>query len=323
MNHSTNESSSNAPACSFNLDFQIPISILLGTTFVLSISENVVVSIVICVDKKLRRPSNGYLLSLAVTDICISIGLIPMELTYVWSYPKWPLGSEGTNVLNSVWLFSIASSFMTLLVITVDRYKAVMSLVRYKEIVSWGRTLVIIGFLWLYTVVVVILMRVLAFDSTSGATYEWNVKYEFYYAFLGLHIVLPLVIICALYRQIYKKAVENRQQLLARGQLHPGNTTASDNTVRGTRMEVKMAKTVGFVFLFLVIVWIPVLILEIFYGIGSQSCIIEQLGVVSLWITCSNGMINPMVYSLRNKDFHRAILQLLRCKRPRSSSALA
>ena len=321
MNYSINETSSTVEACTFNLDFQIPISILFMTTFVLSVSENIVVSVVICMDKKLRRPSNGYLLSLALSDICISIGLIPMELTYVWSYPEWPFGSEGTNVENSVWLFSVASSFVTLLIITVDRYKAVMSLVRYREVVSWGRTLVIIGIVWLYTAIVVILMRVFAFDSTSGVTYEWNVNYQFYYAFLGFHIVLPLVIICALYYQIYKKAVENRQQLLSHGQLHPGTTTASD-TVRETRIEVKMAKTVGFVFLFLVIVWIPVLILEIFYAIGSQSCIIEQLGVVSVWITCSNGMINPVVYSLRNKDFHRAILELIHCKRPRSTTAL-
>ena len=317
-----NRSTIIAEACSFNLDFQIPISILLGTTFVLSVSENIVVSIVICLDKKLRRPSNGYLLSLALSDICISFGVIPMEMIYVWSYADWPLGSKGTDILNSVWLFSLASPFATLLIITADRYKAVMSLVRYKEVVSWGRTMIIIGILWLYTFVIVVLMATLAFNPTSGVAYEWNVKYRYYYAFLGVHIVLPLLIICGLYYKIYKKAVENRQQLLSRGQLHTGITSASD-TIRATRMEVKMAKTVGFVFLFLVIVWIPVLILEIFYATGSQSCLIEKLGVVSLWITCSNGMINPVVYSLRNKDFRRAILQLIHCKRPRSASALA
>lgn len=320
MNHSDNETEVGA-SCTFNLDFQIPISILLGLTFLLSVSENTVVSVVICVDKKLRRPSNGYLLSLALTDICISLGVIPMEITYVWSYPNWPLGAMGTNVLNSFWLFSVTGSFVTVLVITVDRYKAVMSLVRYREIVSWGRTMVIIGLVWLYNVVVVILMNVFALDPTSGLSYEWNVNYKFYYAFLGLHIVLPMVIICTLYHKIYKKAVENRQQLLSHGQLHPGTTDASD-TLKGTRIEVKMAKTVGFVFLFLVIVWVPVLILEIFYAIESESCIMEQLGVVSVWITCSNGMINPVVYSLRNKDFHRAILQLIHCKRPRSAAAL-
>ena len=57
---------------------------------------------------------------------------------------------------------------------------------------------------------------------------------------------------------------------------------ASPDTVTETRLEVKMPKTVGVVIIFLVIVWIPVLIVEIFYARGSQSCIIMKLDVVSV-----------------------------------------
>ena len=115
-------------------------------------------------------------------------------MTYVWSYPKWPLNPRETNIFNSVWIFSIAGSFVALLVITVDRYRAVLSLVRYREVVSWGRTLVITAVVWLYVVVVVILMRVSAFKTASRKTYEWNVNYKCYYAFLAVHIALPPVV---------------------------------------------------------------------------------------------------------------------------------
>jgi len=321
MNPSTNETTE-TKACKFNLDYQISISILFVVTFVLSVAENILVSVAIVVDRRLRRPSNGYLLSLALTDICISLGLIPLELIYVWSYPEWPLGPRETNVFNSVRFFSIAGSFVAVLVITVDRYRAVMSLVRYRGVVSWGRTLVITTLVWLYVVVVVILMRVLSFKTALGKTYDWDVNCKFYYAFLAVHIALPLLIICTLYYKIYKKAVENRQQLLSRGRVHPGTTAASD-TVIETRVEVKMAKTVGLVIMFLVIIWIPVLIVEIFYARRSHSCIIEKLDVVSVWLACSNGMVNPVVYSLRNKDFRHAILELIHCKRARSASILA
>ena len=321
MNLSANDITE-TKACKFNLDYLIPISILFVVTFVLSVAENVLVSVAIVVDRRLRRPSNGYLLSLALTDICISFGLIPLEMTYVWSYPKWPLNPRETNVFNSVWIFSIAGSFVALLVITVDRYRAVLSLVRYREVVSWGRTLVITALVWLYVVVVVILMRVSAFKTASRKTYEWNVNYKCYYAFLAVHIALPLLIICALYYKIYKKAVENRQQLLSHGRMHPGTTAASD-TVIETRLEVKMAKTVGLVIMFMVIIWVPVLVVELAYARRSHSCIIEKLDVVSVWLTCSNGMINPVVYSLRNNDFRHAILKLIHCKRPRSASVIA
>jgi len=321
MNQTANDTTEKN-ACEFNLDYQIPISILFVLTFVLSMSENILVSVAIVVDRRLRRPSNGYLLSLALTDICISLGLIPLEMTYVWSYPEWPLGPRATDVFNSVWFFSIAGSFVGVLVITVDRYRAVVSLLRYREVVSWSRTLVITALVWLYVVVVVILMRVFAFKITSGKTYDWNVNYKFYYPFLAVHIALPMLIISALYYKIYKKAVENRKQVLSRGRLHPGTTAASD-TVLETRLEVKMAKTVSFVIMFLVIVWIPVLIIQVFYATRSQSCLMEKLGDLSLWLTCSNGMINPVVYSLRNKDFRHAILELINCKRPRPDRVLA
>ena len=56
-------------------------------------------------------------------------------------------------------------------------------------------------------------------------------------------------------------AVRNRQQLLSRGQVHPGTATGSD-AVTETRLEVKMEKTIALVFMFLVIVWMPFFILR-------------------------------------------------------------
>ena len=55
----------------------------------------------------------------------------------------------------------------------------------------------------------------------------------------------------------------------------------------------------------------------------SHSCVIEKLDVVSVWLAWSSGMINPVVYSLRNNDFRRAVLKLIHCKRPRSASVIA
>ena len=322
MNPSANETTE-TKGCKVSLDYLIPISILFVLTFVLSVAENILVSVAIVVDRRLRRPSNGYLLSLALTDICISFGLIPLEMTYIWSYPEWPLGPRETNVFNSVWFFSIAGSFVTVLVITVDRYRAVLSLVRYREVVSWGRTLVITTLVWLYVVVVVILMRVSSVKTVSEKTYDWNVNYKSYYAFLAVHIALPLLIICALYYKIYNKAVENRQQLLLQGRMHPGTQTAASDRLIQTRLEVRMAKTVGLVIMFMVIIWVPVLVVELVYATRNQSCIIEKLDVVSDWLICSSGMINPVIYYLRNKDFRHAILKLIHCKRPRSASVLA
>ena len=96
-----------------------------------------------------------------------------------------------------------------------------------------------------------------------------------------MYIALLLLIICALYYKIHKKAVENRQKLLSHGRVHSGTTAASD-TVIETRLEVRMAKTVGLVIMFMVIIWVPVLVVELVYAGKSHSCI-QEMDVVSVW----------------------------------------
>lgn len=88
------------------------------------------------------------------------------------------------------------------------------------------------------------------------------------------------------------------------------------------RLEVKMVKIVGFVIMFMVIIWVLVLVVEFVYVRRSYFCIIEKLDVVSVWLICSNGMINLVVYFLRNKDFCCVIWKFIFCKRIRFVSVL-
>lgn len=62
-------------------------------------------------------------------DISILIGLILLEMIYVWLYLKWLFGFIGINFFNFVWLFLIVGFFIILLVIIVDCYRVVMFVV--------------------------------------------------------------------------------------------------------------------------------------------------------------------------------------------------
>lgn len=132
----------------------------------LSVAENILVSVAIVVERRLRRPSNGYILSLALTDICISLRLIPLEMIYVWSYLEWP---REINVFNSVWFFSIAGSF-------VATGRSCLSCATEELYLG---TLVITTLVWLYVVVVVIMMKVFVCKTALGKTYDWDVNYTF------------------------------------------------------------------------------------------------------------------------------------------------
>ena len=64
---------------------------------------------------------------------------------------------------------------------------------------------------------------------------------------------------------------------------------------------------------FLFLVWAPVLALEIIYQTDFKSCVVEQAGTVSVFITCLNRTINPLVYSYHNDEVKKYILKVFRC----------
>lgn len=117
--------------CKFNLDYLIFIFILFVVIFVLFVVENILVFVVIVVDRRLCRFFNGYLLSLVFIDICILVGLILLEMIYVWFYLEWFLGFREIYVFNLVWFFLIVGLFVVVLVIIVDCYRVVLFFVCY------------------------------------------------------------------------------------------------------------------------------------------------------------------------------------------------
>jgi len=122
--------------CSFSETFKITLSILLPITSILSFSVNIFFCCVVYVNKKLHVKSSILLVSLSVTDIVISLTAPIFEFIYVYWNPKWPIGSLGTNVQNSFWMFSLVAPFVTVTAITVDRYLAITLNIQDKRIVT-------------------------------------------------------------------------------------------------------------------------------------------------------------------------------------------
>jgi len=151
----------------------------------------------------------------------------------------------------------------------------------------------------------------LNFTAAPENKYVWNVPSTLYYVYLALHIGVPMFVIPLLYIRINATVKQSSR--------NAGCTTLPK------RSDVKLAKTIGFVIGFLFLVWIPVVILEVFYNFHFSECIVEQAGTVSVWITCINGAINPMVYSYRNSEVRKYVIKLLnwfRCSKKQLSSQL-
>ena len=279
------------------MTYKVVVSSLLGLTFISSPILNTVVCYTIFSVRKLQSFGNLLIANLSLGDIIISLSLPLMEIIYISIYPKWLTGSIGTYVLNSVWLFSLAYPFVTVTVITAERFSTLRSLVPVKSTAISAVTFVSI---WTYSLGCIAFMA--AFFTKPGEdAYEWNVLPRFYYPFLGIHIVIPLILIFVLYVGIFRMTRASRQQTTSRG-------AASASLAK---REMRVAKTIAIVIGIMFAIWIPALVLEYFYAIGTESCIVQMAGPVSVWLSCSNGVVNPILYFYRNPYLRGEIIKKL------------
>ena len=296
MSNVTNSTSSTS-TCSFPMTYKVIVSSLLAFTFISSPILNAVVCYTIISVRKLQSFGNLLIANLSLGDIVISLSLPMLEILYVSIYPKWLTGSIGTYVLNSIWLFSLAYPFVTVTVITAERFSTLRSLVPIK---STTISLVTVSLIWVYSLGSVAFMAFF-FTKPGEESYEWNVLPKFYYPFLGIHIVIPLIVIAFLYIGIFRITRLSRQRTTSRG-------SASASL---TKREMRVAKTIAIVIGIMFAIWIPALILEYFYAIGTESCIVQMAGPVSVWLSCSNGVVNPILYFYRNPHLRGEIVKKL------------
>lgn len=81
---------------------------------------NILVCIAVCLVRKLRRPCNYLLVSLAVSDLCVSILVMPLAMVYQ-IMGSWIFGEVVCNAWVSFDVLSCTASILNLCMISVDR----------------------------------------------------------------------------------------------------------------------------------------------------------------------------------------------------------
>ena len=266
----------------------------------LSVLLNILLWIAFISKKRLRTVVLGYLISLSLSDVITAGSLGWMEVVYIFDYPHWWFGEIGNYVINAFWCFSLVTPFTHVVFIAYDRYRAVTSSVLYSEGKSWRRELLKISMLWIYSIGIVLLYA-FYFNPAPGYIYQWNVLPEWYYPFVAVHLILPLVMCTVLYVMMMRHVTRHRQTSQQSLGDHPSLTA------------YRFARSVGIIITFLYVVWIPVIVMESLYATHAHTCIISQLGPVSVWLTCTSGVINPVVLLVKDNDVRHAVC----CRRSR------
>ncbi|XP_023694937.1 5-hydroxytryptamine receptor 1B [Paramormyrops kingsleyae] len=211
-NCSVNETDENCTATKreedgVNLIFQSSITVILSIITIATILSNAFVIATISQSRKLHTPANFLIASLAVTDLLVSVLVMPICVIYTVSH-TWTLG----QILCDIWLSSditcCTASILHLCVIALDRYWAVTDAVGYAKKRTPARAAGMIATAWVIAISIslppLFWRQEKVEEVTSCSVNTDHIFYTIYSTFGAFYI--PTFLLIALYGKIYIEA---------------------------------------------------------------------------------------------------------------------
>ncbi|XP_071832127.1 adenosine receptor A2b-like [Apostichopus japonicus] len=278
--------------------------------FIGTVVGNLLVILAFIRNARLRKVSNYFLLSLAVTDFFTGLLALPLNLTpRLIISPATCFETTRFNFFLPAFVFS-GSSIYHLSAIAVDRLISVYCPLRYVTIVTPLRAKIAIFIIWIYN----ILFGVVPFLVPGGEGDQWvcdgdhGGDNDIATVLLVIAIFIPVYFICMLflYAILLRRVM---QHIRNHSQLTSQNNDNSDARSRA-RGLVTMTIVVGA----FGICWLPTsfqFFFEIYFTYSAVVLIIVQ--TVCEYIAFVNSLVNPIIYARRNKDFHSGMMDAMRC----------
>ncbi|KAK2861798.1 hypothetical protein Q5P01_001331 [Channa striata] len=273
-----------------------------------SVVGNVLVVLVVCVNRTLRNTTFSFIVSLAVADIAVGVLVIPLAIVI-------SLGLKTQFYtclfLSCLLLIITQSSILSLLAIAIDRYLRVKIPTRYTTIVTHGRAYVAVCFCWILSFLTGLVPMVgwnnLDAHTNLSSSNEIVCKfttvirldYMVYFNFFGW-VVVPLIIMITLYAEIFRVI---RRQLNRRAE-------ATCDGDRYYRKELRLAKSLSLVVFLFAVCWLPIHIINCINFFCPECYIPKFATYVGIFMSHVNSALNPMVYAFRIKQFHITLIQI-------------
>ncbi|XP_048509215.1 5-hydroxytryptamine receptor 1 isoform X2 [Athalia rosae] len=185
----------------------IVLVLVLGSIIVGTVIGNILVCVAVCLVKKLRRPCNYLLVSLAVSDICVALLVMPMALLYE-ILGTWSFGPILCDLWVSFDVLSCAASILNLCVISVDRYNAITKPLEYGVKRTPRRMILCVSLVWLGAACIslppLLIMgneHTYTENGPTHCTVCQNFFYQIYATLASFYI--PLIVMIVVYYKIF------------------------------------------------------------------------------------------------------------------------
>ncbi|KAI7804853.1 5-hydroxytryptamine receptor 1D [Triplophysa rosa] len=189
------------------LGLQSSISAMLAIVTLATALSNAFVIATIFLTRKLHTPANFLIGSLAVTDLLVSILVMPISIVYTVS-KTWTLG----QIVCDIWLSSditfCTASILHLCVIALDRYWAITDALEYSKRRTVRRAALMVAVVWVISVSIsmppLFWRQAKAQELTECMVNTDQISYTLYSTFGAFYV--PTVLLVILYGRIYVAA---------------------------------------------------------------------------------------------------------------------
>uniref|UniRef100_A0A8C1R4Z5 5-hydroxytryptamine (serotonin) receptor 1A a n=1 Tax=Cyprinus carpio TaxID=7962 RepID=A0A8C1R4Z5_CYPCA len=324
------------------LSYQIICSLLLAALILFAILGNACVIAAIALERSLQNVANYLIGSLAVTDLMVSVLVLPMAALYQ-VLNKWTLGQEMCDIFISLDVLCCTSSILHLCAIALDRYWAITDPIDYVNKRTPRRAAILISLTWLIGFSISI-PPMLGWRKPKdradpdACTISQDHGYTIYSTFGAFYI--PLILMLVLYGRIFRAArfrirktvkktekgkIITEVQIVSRNHLSlPNNPqpcfeNRNDKNTEARRKvalarERKAVKTLGIIMGTFIFCWLPFFIVALISPFCQRCFMPDWLRAVINWLGYSNSLLNPIIYAYFNKDFQNAFKKILKCK---------
>ncbi|XP_028369776.1 olfactory receptor 2G3-like [Phyllostomus discolor] len=271
--------------------------------YLLTILGNSTISILVCLDSHLHTPMYFFIGILSLLDLCYTTTTVPQMLAHMASQKKTISFASCVAQMYIFLVLGVTESWL-FAIMSIDRYVAICHPLRYKVIMSPLLCGVMVFFCGLWGVISALLYTVFAMRlpycgpnkinhffcevpailKLACADTSVNDRVDFILGFISA--LVPLFLIFIIYVNILVAILRIRS---AQGRLKAFSTCASHITV-------------------VTMFFVPVLVM--YMKPGSEATP-EEDKKLALFYNVISAFLNPIIYSLRNKDVKGAFLKVI------------
>ena len=234
------------------------------------------------------------LLSLAFSDAAVGLFSQPLYTFFLINWLRLDNPSCNAKQVRTIssTLFS-GASFLGVVAVSVDRFLAVHLHLRYRELVTHRRVVIVVIGIWVYSAFLSLII-LWELHSTRDLIRTISAAFGF---------IITLVV----YIRIYQTVRRHKNQI----QSMQIRNEAQSEEIKNFNILIRSTAGIFYVYLVFLICYLPYFICKAVIQIYGSSIVLKKLYLYSLTLVFLNSSLNPVIYCWKMKHIRHTIIDIL------------